>query len=41
MENIQNLIDREESLKSLTEGLSRRWDSLRKLLSEEEPPPAS
>jgi len=35
---LQEARDREESLKSLTEGLSRRWDSLRRLLAQDEPP---
>jgi len=30
---------REEALKGLTEGLSRRWESLRRLLAEDEAPP--
>ena len=34
---LQESRSREESLKSLTEGLGRRWDSLRRLLTEDEP----
>jgi signal recognition particle receptor subunit beta len=35
---LQESRSREDSLRSLTEGLGRRWDSLRRLLAEDEPP---
>lgn len=35
---LQESRSREESLRGLTEGLGRRWDSLRRLLTEDEPP---
>jgi signal recognition particle receptor subunit beta len=36
---LQESRSREESLRGLTEALGRRWDSLRRLLTEEEAPP--
>jgi hypothetical protein len=37
---LQESRSREDSLKGLTDGLSRRWESLRRLLTEDETPPA-